>query len=325
MIDQNDSTWPIDTVIICLFVFLTVLGRAMTVKFVAYIDEAGDDGLKRIYPTHPNGSSEWFVLSCVLVRIENDRKMLELVKEVIGQFSNSQRKDIHYKDLIPVKKAIICDAISQANVRSFVVMSNKKNMLNYSNERVANSKQIFTSSKNWFYWWAARCLLERVTEECEYHASLDNDKNSKLKIIFSRRGGMNYSHFRAYMQKLQWQSESKSLFLNLGDIRWSVIDHNEIYAFDHKSMAGLQLADVIASAFFQSVTESKTRPCDPRFAKMLHKTVAYKVKSTQRGDQYRQRFGYGVKILPSLEKAELSLEQTEIFDHYRSWDWIRKR
>ena len=297
----------------------------MAVGYVAYIDEAGDDGLKRVYPFHPNGSSEWFILSCLLVRIENDHNMLEIVKGVVSQFKNSQRKDIHYKDLIPEKKKIACEAIARAKVRCFVVMSNKKNMQNYVNERVATSPQFYTSDRNWFYWWLARCLLERVTEECEERSRKEGCENKKLRIIFSKRGGMNYSHFRAYMKKLQWQSQTKSLFLNLGDLRWSTIDHDEIFAYDHKSMAGLQLADVVASAFYQAVAETPTRRCDPQFAKLLRKTVAFRLKYAKYGDGYRQRFGYGVKILPSLGKADLTADQRRIFDFYRTRDWIKRR
>lgn len=38
---------------------------SMTYGFVAYIDESGADGLKRVRPKDPAGSSEWFVLSAV--------------------------------------------------------------------------------------------------------------------------------------------------------------------------------------------------------------------------------------------------------------------
>lgn len=296
----------------------------MPVGYVAYIDEAGDDGLKKVYPFHENGSSEWFILSCILVRIENDHNMLEIVKEAISQFSNVQRKDIHYRDLIPAKKNIICKAISNARVRTFVVMSNKKNMQNYVNLRVENSAQLYTNGRNWFYWWVARCLLERVTEECENISALEGHNDKKLRIIFSRRGGMNYLHFREYIKKLSWQSQTNALYLRTGDIRWSVIDHSEIHAHDHKSMAGLQLSDVVASAFYQSVAETNTKDCDPQFAKLLKKTVAFKEIKTNRGGEYRQRFGYGIKILPALKHAKLTVSQNRIFDFYRERDWKRR-
>lgn len=37
-------------------------------KYVAYIDEAGDDGLKNVANADGYFGSDWFVLSCVVAR-----------------------------------------------------------------------------------------------------------------------------------------------------------------------------------------------------------------------------------------------------------------
>lgn len=296
----------------------------MTVSYVAYIDEAGDDGLKRVYPFYENGSSEWFVLSCLLVRIENDRNLVNIIQELISKFKNSQSKYIHYRDLIHPKKIMACEALANAKVRSFIVMSNKKNMQNYVNERVARAPQIYTTDRNWFYWWTARCLLERVTEECE-KINLRENANGKLRIVFSRRGGMSYENFQEYLKKIEGQTKINKLYISEYNIKWSVIDHNEIFAMDHKSRAGLQLADVVASAFYQAVTDTPKRPCDPQYARLLKRTVAYNIKTAAYGDRYRQRFGYGLKLMPSIKDIEINPQQMRIFDFYRARDWIKKR
>lgn len=36
-------------------------------EYIAYIDESGETGLKNILSIDANGSSEWFILSLVLV------------------------------------------------------------------------------------------------------------------------------------------------------------------------------------------------------------------------------------------------------------------
>ena len=41
-------------------------------EYVLYIDEAGDDGLKRVRPLDPIGASEWLVISGVLDRVNNE-------------------------------------------------------------------------------------------------------------------------------------------------------------------------------------------------------------------------------------------------------------
>ena len=50
----------------------------MTVRFVAYVDESGDTGIEKIKPFDPKGASEWLVLSCFLVKVENDTKLVGL-------------------------------------------------------------------------------------------------------------------------------------------------------------------------------------------------------------------------------------------------------
>lgn len=51
-------------------------------KYVAYIDESGDDGLKKVRPLDPDGASEWFVLSAVVVRARREQDVLAWVKEI---------------------------------------------------------------------------------------------------------------------------------------------------------------------------------------------------------------------------------------------------
>ena len=41
----------------------------MSFGFYLFIDEAGDEGLERVRPMHEDGSSEYFVLCGVLVRV----------------------------------------------------------------------------------------------------------------------------------------------------------------------------------------------------------------------------------------------------------------
>lgn len=40
--------------------------------YVAYIDEAGDPGLRRVKPDDVNGSSEWMMVSAVVMRAEHE-------------------------------------------------------------------------------------------------------------------------------------------------------------------------------------------------------------------------------------------------------------
>src|SRR5205823_6606343 len=168
-------------------------------------------------------------------------------REIIGQFTNHRRPDIHFSSLLPIKKAIACRAIATKPCRFFVIMSNKKNIEGYRNPNLDDN------NKAWIYWFLARLLLERVTEFCEALVP-DEDRGAvKLRIVFSRRGGLRYIDFVNYMRKLQRQSRAGTLVLGQGDLRWSTIDFEEIFVLDHAARAGLQFADIGAGAFFQAV------------------------------------------------------------------------
>ncbi|HWK44089.1 MAG TPA: DUF3800 domain-containing protein [Stellaceae bacterium] len=273
----------------------------MAVGFVAYIDEAGDDGIKRVRPAHPDGASEWLILSCVVLSVENDKEVLPWVKEIVSKFRNPQRKDIHFKDLHTARKRIVCKSLAEKPVRLFVVMSNKKNLPAYINPRLNDNRR-------WLYWWLSRCLLERVTEFCDRKSMVLYKEKRTVKIIFSNRGGMSYPHFRDYISLLREQNSNGSMYNSTRNIHWDYIDVEEIYAKPHKTLAGLQLADTVASAFYQAVALNDKGGCDPQFAKML------------KGRMYRSKagryLGAGIKPMPQPKQMDLEKIQREIFEFY---------
>jgi len=274
----------------------------MTISFVAYIDESGDPGINRIHPQDINGSSEWLILSCFLVRQEREAKVLSWVKEIVSQFHVSNSPHIHFSDLIPAKKKIACSTLAKKPCALFVVMSNKKNIKQYTNQKLSGK------NKNWLYWWMMRLLLERVTDFCERHTPEDRIGQNKLRIIFSRRGGMIYKDFADYLLKLYWQSTADMLYIDQGDLRWSVIDFEEIYAQDHKSLAGLQLADVVAGSFYDAVEQKSKRGCTSEYAALLEPRIA--------ADSKGEKFGYGVFTRPDVWAMNLTEEQKPIFEVY---------
>lgn len=269
----------------------------MTYGFVAYIDESGDDGLKRVKPLDPDGSSEWFILSAVVVRSSNENAVGHWQQEILARFNHTQSRDIHYRKLLPIKRRIACDIIGARPLRIFAVMSNKKNIKGYRNPRTH-------PEKNYLYWWLTRLLLERVTRFCADASRKLYGGPQPIKMVFSLRGGMSYDRLIAYLGLLRFEAEIGHLYLP-GEIAWSVVDLDQIRAIAHKNEAGLQLADVAAGAFYDSVCMDRVRPCDPSFAKLLIPRL------------YQKRgviLGYGIKPMPQLSRMRLRLPQREIFE-----------
>lgn len=279
----------------------------MSYGFVAYIDESGDDGLKRVKPLDPDGSSEWFVLSAVVVRSSNEKGVGRWQREILGRFNHTQRHDIHYRKLIPAKRRIAVETIADKPLRLFTVMSNKKNLKGYKNPNPM-------PEKNYLYWWITRLLLERVTQFCMKASPVLYGELRPIKFIFSLRGGMSYDRLITYLDLLKLETETDNLKLP-GIVHWVVVDLKQIFPIAHKNEAGLQLADIVAGAFYEAVCMDGVRPCNPAFAELLIPRL------------YRSKrgviLGYGLKPMPHLAKMALRLPQRRIFEAagYEQWRW----
>lgn len=271
----------------------------MDYGFVSYFDESGDDGLTRVQPMHPNGSSEWFVLAAVVVRASNENAVGRWQRGILDKFNRVQRKDIHYRELSETKKLIACHEIASANLRCFVVMSNKKNIQGFTNPRCY-------PEKNFLYWWMTRLLLERVTAFCAKWSKTIYGHPRPVKMVFSQRGGMSYDRLIAYLDLIRFQTEAGNLYLTAGTPAWETIDLDQIYVAAHKNEAGVQLADVVAGAFYQAVSLDGKAPCRNEFAKILVPRL------------YRGRrgliLGNGVKPMPNLQQMKLEPAQRHIFE-----------
>ncbi len=267
-------------------------------RYIAYIDESGDEGLNRIRPMHPQGASEWLILSAVVISAQREHEPLELVKNMMTTFKNHQKPDIHFTDLNPAKKRAACSMLAAQPLRLFAVASNKKNMEGYRNRKAER-----VPSRNWFYCWMLRLLLERVTHFVAFDSIKRYGKYEKVKIEYSEKGGQSYSQMRAYYKWLK----NRPLYLNQGPIYWETMHEELQEVHNHKDRAGLQLADIVAGAFYKACDKYHTGQCDPDFAKLLEPRMA-------RSDGLIS--GYGLKLMPSLTKANLLEEQEEIFKFY---------
>ncbi len=281
--------------------------------YVAYIDESGDDGLKAVKPVSNPGASEWLILSAV-IRAENQREVPNWVNSIKSEFRNHQRPDIHFSGLNPAKRQRACEIMANLDARYFIVASNKKNMQGYRNPAADK-----IPSKNWFYCWMTRLLLERVTKFV-YDKSISQYREpKKLRIEYSARGGLSYPQMSAYYEWMRLKKHNP--YLPWGHISWDVMHFDLMKIYPHQDREGLQLADVVASAFFKACDKHDTGQCDPTFAKILSPRMA-RDPDTRSG----QCSGFGVKLMPSLEKAKLDPDQAEIFNFYgypKQW-WCPK-
>lgn len=144
-----------------------------TYDYVAYIDESGDTGLKSVKPLDSRGSSEWFVLSAVVIDADREAEVVGWVREIVQGLGRYNRRDLHFRHLGDGKRESVCAAMSKLNARFFAVATNKKNMVGYRNP-FAEKKGLqlvgALPTYNWFYYWMSRILLEKVSNFVERKA-----------------------------------------------------------------------------------------------------------------------------------------------------------
>lgn len=270
--------------------------------YAVYIDEAGDDGIRTVAPIDPHGASEWFVLGAFVVPINEDAFVQQWLTEALSRLKSRQRTDIHFAKLDDPRKEIVCRYLEGLNFRWFVSVSHKPNMRGYR-----NTKAEVVRSKNYFYNWMARVLLEKVTQYC-YKDGMTRYRGKpqhKLRIEFSNRGGMFYPHTRDYLAKLWLQSQEGRLHVDRDDLAWQVFDFQQVHHFSHKERAGLQLADVVTSAFYRGLGHANGRDGDTRYASILRPRVAECPDGP---------FGFGVKLQPVYWQKTLQDHQRPIFE-----------
>jgi hypothetical protein len=187
--------------------------------YIASIDEAGDPGLKTVRPIDAVGGTEWLCLGAVVIRATKSPDVVKWVRSILAKAGSGSQPDLHYRNLPPFRKRIVCAELAKLPVRAFVLASNKKNMRQYRNLRVERVR-----SQQWFYNYCLRLLLERVTQFCNEHASSERAEGRLLKIVYSERGGHSYGQTIAYHELLKNQAKGGTLLLTKRRVMWEVLD-----------------------------------------------------------------------------------------------------
>ncbi len=267
--------------------------------YILYVDEAGDTGLQRVQPIDPAGSSEWLVIGGVLVRAEREMETVRWVRAIREKIRIRQRPDLHFRLLSDDRKNAVCQEIASLPVRCFVLLSNKKNLRGYKNTRAEHAR---TSTQEWYYNFCVRLLLERVTHYVKGRTQHDFGETRHVEVVFSDRGGMKYSQTKAYYDLLRAQARSGSTVLKKRTIQWEVLHPHLVRSIPHRQNAGVQLADAVASSFYQAAS-----------AKGDHAKQLAKVLPMENG----KRRDYSVALMPTPPAAaELTAAQKDIFRYF---------
>jgi|HubBroStandDraft_2_1064218.scaffolds.fasta_scaffold77796_2 hypothetical protein len=273
------------------------------IRYIAYIDEAGDPGLKTVRPVNPGGASEWLSIGAVLVQVERARDTVAWVKSIRDAIGATRGPALHFRTLDADRRLQACAELAALPVRGFVVMSNKKNMLGYRNERVEMARP---SSQEWFYNWCIKLLVERISDFVEYNSTKKFGVAKQVRLVFSERGGVRYSQTAAYHDLAKAQARSKTTLLTKRVVKWRVLHPASTKIIPHASNAGVQLADIMASSFYQAAnTDSPNWNVKP--AQTLKPIMPTECGASA---------DYSVTLLPHWRKADLTKDQETVFRFY---------
>jgi hypothetical protein len=276
--------------------------------YIAHIDEAGDPGIRRVRPVDPNGGSEWLILGCSLIQVKSESEQVQWVRTTLDKLDMKQQTVLHFRDLDEWRKPLACQMLGQNNdVRCFAMLSNKKNMKGHQNIRAASRSEGIGIDQV-FYNWCLRIILERVTDFVYQHSMRAYREPRHVKIILGERGTHSYARATWYTQMLKDQSKAGTTYLSKRTINTEVFDSRLIEVSQPQVNAGLQMADIIASSFFQGVDILPPTIFDTRNAPLLRPRMAEKNGMVE---------NYGVTFLPfNYYEAKLQPQQIDVLEQY---------
>ncbi|RHZ90446.1 DUF3800 domain-containing protein [Cereibacter sphaeroides] len=223
--------------------------------YTLFVDEAGDDKVERLKPDHPDGNSEWLCLGGYLVRAEFDGDLDQRRDDLLSAVGGSPGGVLHFQKLNARNRLVVAQHLATRRypARGFVVCSFKRTMLGYHNPRAAAA---MGGKKDALYNFVCRLLLERVTAFVAEDAHKKGIEKPILRIMMDRRKGHHFHSFTAYVEQLIRQAIAGTTYLSTRQIDPSILRRTDISNPSAHQEAGLQLADVLVSAFFQSIEQS---------------------------------------------------------------------
>lgn len=264
----------------------------MAESFRVYIDESGDEGF-----AFRRGSSEWFVISAVVLRAQSELETVKLVDRVREKLGKPDKKPLHFRDLHHKQQVLYVEEIARARLRAVTVLIHKPSL---------KEPEKF-SERYRLYFYAVRYLLERVSWLCRDHYTPDKDPgDGTAEIVFSNRSGMSYQELKDYLNLLR---ETRHVGGDIGGIgiHWPVINLSRVLAVPARGRMGLQIADAVASSFLQAVEGNQHGIAEDRYATAL-RPIVYKRR--------RRYLGYGIKLWPA--------EVNQAGPRPRHLDWVSR-
>lgn len=255
----------------------------MAESFIAYIDEAGDDGFKFRHPGNDGGSSRWLVLSAAVFRTKAEAELPKLRREIRGTFDKGRKppRVMHFRKLTHERRVNLVRTLGRFPMRAVSILIYKP----------AIQEPVFRRER-YLYSYAVRLLLERISWLCAEKNRI-GEGDGTVRLRFEHRRSTSYQELRSYLSRLRSKDPEETR------IAWEVIDIDKVEAHPKDRYFGLQVADAVAGAFFQELEANRQGWSEGRYCREIKRVVF-----GRRGN----RRSYGAKVWPPEAMAVVENE-----------------
>ncbi len=269
----------------------------MTSEFIAYIDEAGDEGFGKLKSAaRSHGQSSWLILGAMLVPADQDFLVPSWKRTILARFPKRKSLDLHWRNLKHDQRVVVSQEIAALPISAALTLSHKVT--------IPGSRSEATFKRpGYLYNTLIRWLLERLIDWCEQQ---DPAGRATLRVVFSKRRGTDYAAMRSYLDHV---SRGLDVYKSPQNTNWSVLDIKGIEIENHSKRAGLQLSDCITSAFFTAL--------EPNWYGNIETSYAERLIGTLIRDSQGQVRNAGLAVVPGLHAASPNPNQRRFLD--RCW------
>jgi hypothetical protein len=272
----------------------------MEPRLTVYIDEGGDNGVKDGLWYHGT-RHEWFTVAAYVIRTDRSADLVRLRDELLSGANARQASSLHYYKLREDRRQQVCELLATQSARAFGFASHKSNMREYV------SPKLGTIKAREFYHWCCRLLLERVMEFAAIDAKSKGYAPAPLELIFSENAGLKYDVMFSYFETITQQARLGQFKLKPKYWVPEMMVRDHWKAEPHARLAGLQLADIVASAFQQGANSAASN-FNVRPAIALSPIMARDARNHHRNA--------GVTLWPLKKQAPIPIEARPLFEHY---------
>ena len=214
------------------------------------------------------------MLSAAVFRRSNEGTAVSALKTARMQLGWADGKPFHFSAMKHDQRLALLSEVAKLGFRTVSIISYKPDI---------PDPERFQANKWLLYRYLTRLLIERVSWLCR-DSHRPDDGDGTVEMIFSDRAAMSYEDIRSYIKRLEQQANAGAGI----NIHWPAVDISKLRAVSHSKLAGLQIADAVATSYFYAVRLGRYGVADPSYMRML-KAQAYRHRKSV--------FGYGVKFL----------------------------